>query len=102
MQTPVAAEVDAVEEFRIRSWARDNYVPAAQRDAGWHPVALDEMRQRDSDLAERPVALSRIYAIVPLAPDEIWRHHPPHALEAPHFAVAESPRILFRIADLDA
>lgn len=43
------AELDPVEEMRLRTWARRHYAPAEQRDAAWHPVVLDEMRRRDHE-----------------------------------------------------
>lgn len=43
------AEVDPVEEMRLRTWARRNYQPQTQRDNGWHPVVLDEMRRKDRE-----------------------------------------------------
>jgi len=44
-----AAEVDLIEELRLRRWARENYVPATLRDAAWHPVVHDEMGRKDTD-----------------------------------------------------
>ncbi len=42
------AEIDPVEEMRLRTWARRNYQPQQQeRDTEWHPVILDEMRRKD-------------------------------------------------------
>ncbi len=43
-------EVDFIEEIRLRRWARENYVPADERDESWHPVVLDEMQAKDADL----------------------------------------------------
>jgi hypothetical protein len=43
------SELDPVEEMRLRTWARRHYAPSAERDAGWHPVILDEMRRKDSE-----------------------------------------------------
>lgn len=42
-------DVDAVEEMRLRAWARRNYTPADDRDVEWHPVILDEMRRKDRE-----------------------------------------------------
>lgn len=39
--------LDLTEELRLRRWARENYVPPAERDSSWHPVILDEMVRRD-------------------------------------------------------
>ncbi len=44
-------EVDAVEEIRLRIWARRNYTNAEQRDRSWHPIVLDEMKRRDREMA---------------------------------------------------
>ena len=41
--------VDALEEIRLRTWARKNYAPAGVRDETWHPIILDEMTQKDLD-----------------------------------------------------
>ena len=47
---PREAEIDPVEEMRLRTWARRNYEPHQQeRDSEWHPVILDEMRRKDSE-----------------------------------------------------
>jgi len=50
----VLAEIDFIEELRLRRWARENYVPAAQRQLTWHPVVLEEMsrKERDGSLIE--------------------------------------------------
>jgi hypothetical protein len=52
MLSSVAAEVDFIEELRLRRWARENYVPRNQRKLSWHPVILDEMDQKDTELSE--------------------------------------------------
>lgn len=50
MAEPIeAAEIDFVEEIRLRRWARENYCYAEARMASWHPVIHDEMRRRDAD-----------------------------------------------------
>ena len=43
-------EIDLVEEMRLRTWARRNYVPTCEREESWHPVILDEMTRMDDDL----------------------------------------------------
>jgi hypothetical protein len=45
----VLAEIDFIEELRLRRWARENYVPAAQRQPTWHPVVLEEMSRKERD-----------------------------------------------------
>lgn len=47
MQVPA---IDPIEELRLRRWARENYAPAAQRRAEWHPVILDEMLAKDDEI----------------------------------------------------
>ncbi|MBX9679544.1 MAG: hypothetical protein K2X38_12330 [Gemmataceae bacterium] len=42
-------QIDAIEELKLRRWARENYVPDTQRTHSWHPVVLDEMRRKDSE-----------------------------------------------------
>ena len=43
-------EVDAIEEIRLRTWARENYVAADDRDQSWHPIILDEMISKDREV----------------------------------------------------
>jgi hypothetical protein len=40
-------EVDFIEEIRLRRWARENYVPADERNEAWHPVILEEMLAKE-------------------------------------------------------
>ena len=44
--------VDLIEEFSLRRWARENYVPPQLRNAAWHPVVLQEMALRDAEQRE--------------------------------------------------
>jgi hypothetical protein len=41
------AELDFIEELRLRRWARENYVPRGQRQPSWHEIVHDEMNRRD-------------------------------------------------------
>ena len=41
--------IDAIEEMRLRTWARRNYAPAAERSQDWHPIVLEEMSIRDRE-----------------------------------------------------
>ena len=50
MLSSVAAELDFIEELRMRRWARENYVPPPQRPGSWHPIVHDEMRKKDHEL----------------------------------------------------
>jgi hypothetical protein len=52
MLSSVAADVDFIEELRLRRWAREHYVPLSQRERSWHPVVLDEMGRKDVEMAE--------------------------------------------------
>jgi hypothetical protein len=50
MMSSVSEELDFIQELRLRRWARENYVPAGEREASWHPVIHDEMNKKDRDL----------------------------------------------------
>jgi hypothetical protein len=50
MGSDVWAEIDFIEELRLRRWARENFVPAEARDAAWHPVVLEEMARKDREI----------------------------------------------------
>jgi hypothetical protein len=52
MLSSVAAEVDFIEELRLRRWARENYVSRSHRQLSWHPVILDEMDRKDVEMTE--------------------------------------------------
>ncbi len=52
MLSSVTTELDFIDELRLRRWARENFVPAGQRQQAWHPVVLDEMNRKDRELAE--------------------------------------------------
>jgi hypothetical protein len=43
-------EVDVIEEMRLRTWARENYVGADERSENWHPIILEEMNRKDEEL----------------------------------------------------
>jgi hypothetical protein len=45
-------EVDFIDELRMRRWARENYVPAGERETAWHPIILEEMRRKDGEVSE--------------------------------------------------
>ena len=49
MVSSVAADVDMIEELRLRRWAREHYVPRNERQNNWHPVVLDEMSRKDHE-----------------------------------------------------
>ena len=52
-------EVDLLEEIRLRTWARANYVPPEERDLTWHPVVLEEMDARDQEQAQEREFMKR-------------------------------------------
>ena len=52
MLSSVAAELDFIEELRLRRWAREHYVPRGERELSWHPVILDEMARKDLEADE--------------------------------------------------
>lgn len=52
MPTGVGAEVDFIEELRLRRWAREHYVSSDRRERSWHPVILDEMNRKDLEREE--------------------------------------------------
>lgn len=47
MRSSVLAEVDFIEELRLRRWARENYVPPSRRQDSWHPIVQEEMEKKD-------------------------------------------------------
>jgi hypothetical protein len=59
----VSAELDFIEELRLRRWARENYVPRAERKDSWHPIVHDEMEKKEREaspiLADPPYAVTR-------------------------------------------
>jgi hypothetical protein len=50
MVSAAKADVDLIEELRLRRWARENYVPADERSRTWHPVILEEMLRKDDEV----------------------------------------------------
>jgi len=60
MFSAVMAEVDLIEELRLRRWARENYVPSEQRVRSWHPVILDEMLRKDEEIEPEEVLVGSL------------------------------------------
>jgi hypothetical protein len=58
MESSRVADLDFIEELRLRRWARENYVSAESRQPGWHPVVLDEMNNKDRDVTPTSVGYS--------------------------------------------
>ncbi len=57
MSDELISDPDASEEVRCRQWARDNYVPLADRSLSWPLFVLDEMRRLDQPEAMKPPKL---------------------------------------------
>lgn len=57
MGSSVLADLDFIQELRLRRWARENYVPPDQRDSSWHPVVHEEMAKKDLEADDITVAL---------------------------------------------
>lgn len=57
MVSNVMADLDLIEELRLRRWARENFVPIDQRQTNWHPVILEEMDRKDDEHAPRNAVL---------------------------------------------
>ena len=55
MPTSLGAEVDFIEELKLRRWAREHYVPGDRRERSWHPVILDEMSRKDLEREEAQI-----------------------------------------------
>lgn len=49
-------EIDLIEELRLRRWARENYRPAESREPSLHPLVLDEMTRKDSEVGDVTLA----------------------------------------------
>jgi len=72
------SRLDLAREIGLRRWARLNYVPSEMRPATWHPVVLNEMLARDSELAEMATPHHASPRYVPLMPSDFpdvepWR-----------------------------
>lgn len=52
MTSGALAEVDFIEELRLRRWARENHVPPEQRKPSWHPIVHEEMGKKDLEHRE--------------------------------------------------
>lgn len=49
MGSSAMADLDLIDELRLRRWARENYVAKEQRQLSWHPVVLEEMNRKEKD-----------------------------------------------------
>ncbi len=61
-------EVDLIEELSLRRWARENYVAEELRNASWHSVVLDEMREKATELERLGADLPPIRGRVVMRP----------------------------------
>ena len=59
MVSSLGADIDFIEELRMRRWAREHYVPREQRDGTWHPIVHDEMSKKDNETDEPLPVVSR-------------------------------------------
>ena len=55
MMSGVVAELDFIEELRLRRWAREHYVPRGQRQTSWHPVVHEEMAKKDLEMGQTDI-----------------------------------------------
>jgi hypothetical protein len=86
--------LDVLDEFRLRRWARENYVTTDRRDPAWHPIVHHEMSLRDNELEPASDAGSPGARVVPLAPDVGWTLHGPHS-------ESRKPPVLFSVPELN-
>ena len=56
MTSGVLADLDLIEELKLRRWAREHYVPVDQRQPSWHPVVHEEMEKRDLESDDQEFA----------------------------------------------
>jgi len=49
MLTSLMSDIDFIEELRLRRWARENYVPVAERPRDLHPIVREEMSRKDEE-----------------------------------------------------
>jgi len=52
MVSSVSAELDMIEELRLRRWAREHYAARGQRLSSWHPVIHEEMAKKDLEAGD--------------------------------------------------
>lgn len=103
-----SSPIDFIEELMYRCWARRNYLPPELREGSWHRVILDEMAQRDRELAEdaaREDAMnsSRASEFVPLVPTLTHIIHPAHLeVRPPHFVSIRHPAASFSMDSVQA
>lgn len=62
MARSLSAEVDFIEELRLRRWARENYVASGERAATWHPIIHEEMSRKDREAVGTEAAPNGVVA----------------------------------------
>ena len=103
-----SAPIDFTEELMYRCWARRNYLPPELRDGAWHPLILEEMANRDRELAEEALweeALNhpRHNEFVPLVPTLTHIIHPAHLdIREPHIVSMRHPAASFSVESIYA
>lgn len=86
-----SATIDFIDELMYRCWARRNYLPLELRERDWHPIILEEMADRDRELAEEMLQEERLIQsrqgnFVPLLPTLTHLIHPAQVeTREPHF-----------------
>ncbi|HTI49904.1 MAG TPA: hypothetical protein VL475_03095 [Planctomycetaceae bacterium] len=94
MASTTRVATDLVEEFVLRRWAREHYVPVDERNADWHAVVLDEMDRKDREVAEAAEYALSGRRIVPLVPEADWTLHGPHAESARAPVLLQIPNLV--------
>ncbi len=95
MPSPYSGEIDLLREFRLRRWARENYVAISERKSSWHPLVLDEMIRRDAELdcVSEYIPGNRFVPLEPIPHRAFHPAHPAPGLPNVQFGEhAESPR----------
>jgi hypothetical protein len=59
----VMAELDFIEELRLRRWARENWVPPEERSDSWHPIVHQEMEKKETEMGA-PLVRPPAYALI--------------------------------------
>jgi hypothetical protein len=60
MASIASADLDFIEELRLRRWAREHYVPREDRQLSWHPIVHDEMDRKDEEINEADLVAVRV------------------------------------------
>jgi len=74
-------DVDLVTELQLRSWARENFLPADERSNSLHPIVLNEMRLKDVELEKMQRGRLMDLSYVPLVPSGYHFAHAGHPVQ---------------------